>query len=204
MMLKIGLTGGIGAGKSTVCDMFRQQGVNIIDADIIAKQLVKPGMPTLERLSENFGRNILQADGSLNRIFLRELIFSDPEKKRRLENIMHPPIYAQIAVEIENSVGLYCIVAVPLLMETQKTGLFDRILVVDCSLETQLERILKRNELSRRQALAMISSQISREERLRLTDDLIDNSSTLTKLAEQVKRLHNSYILLASARTTSA
>ncbi|WP_347988191.1 dephospho-CoA kinase [Methylomonas sp. AM2-LC] len=203
-MLKIGLTGGIGTGKSTVCKLFESLGIKTFDADIIARQLVEPGMPTLNLLENTFGADIIQADGTLHRAKLRELIFSDQIKKKQLEDIMHPLIYAKIAEETENASGHYCVVAVPLLMETQKTDLFDRILVIDCSKEIQLERVIRRNKLSREQVLAIIDSQISREQRLTLADDVIENSSSLSRLAEQIKRLHNSYILLATARTTSA
>jgi dephospho-CoA kinase len=203
-MLKIGLTGGIGTGKSTVCELFELLGVKTIDADIIARQLVAPGMPTLTLLGNVFGAIVIQADGTLNRAKLREIIFTDQKKKQQLEDIMHPLIYEKITEEIESSTSLYCVAAVPLLMETKKTDLFDRILVIDCSKEIQLERVISRNKLSSEQVLAIIDSQISREQRLTLADDLIENSFTLSQLAEQIKRLHNSYILLATARTTSA
>ena len=203
-MLKIGLTGGIGSGKSTVCRLFQTFGITIIDADIIARQLVEPGLPVLSVLANNFGKQILNADGSLNRAKLRDLIFSEPEKKQRLENIMHPVIYARIAEEVEKPLGHYCIISVPLLMETQKTQIVDRVLVVDCSIESQLERIVDRDKLTREQGLTIIASQIPRRQRLALADDVIDNSTTPAQLAEQIKRLHNSYILLATARTSSA
>lgn len=203
-MLKIGLTGGIGCGKSTVCRMFQELGVDIIDADIIGRQLAEPGQPALAMLADAFGKKILNADGSLNRAGLRELVFSDPNKKQQLESIMHPLIYKRIAAEIEKSQGLYCIVAIPLLLETQKTQIVDRILLVDCSVETQIARVTSRDSLSREQVLKIISSQIPRQQRLIQADDVIDNSATTAQLAEQIKRLHNSYILLATVRTSSA
>lgn len=203
-MLKIGLTGGIGCGKSTVCGLFEALEVAIIDADIIARRLVEPGMPALTFLTDSFGAGILSADGSLNRAKLRDLIFSDTDKKRQLESIMHPLVYAQISAEVAQLKNNYCIVAIPLLLETEKTEIVDRILVVDCSLETQLDRVVSRDRLSREQALAIIASQIPRQQRLALANDVIDNSSTTSQLAEQVKRLHNSYNLLATARTSSA
>ena len=203
-MLRIGLTGGIGSGKSTVCHMFQALGVTVIDADIIARQLVEPGLPALELIADQFGKQILNADGSLNRAKLRDVVFFDAEKKQQLENIMHPLVYAQIAAEIENSAGQYCIAAIPLLLETKKTQITDRVLVVDCSIEAQLERVVNRDNLSREQVLAIIATQIPRQQRLALADDVIDNSTTTAQLAEQVKRLHNSYILLATARTSSA
>jgi dephospho-CoA kinase len=203
-MLKIGLTGGIGSGKSTVCRLFMDLGVAIVDADVIARQLVEPGQPALSRLVDHFGQQILGTDGSLDRAKLRDLVFSDADKKQRLEDILHPLIYAQIAEEIGRLRGDYCIAAVPLLLETGKTHVVDRVLVVDCSVETQLERVLNRDKLSREQISAIIASQIPRQQRLTLADDVIDNSTAPAQLAEQVKRLHNSYNLLATARVSSA
>lgn len=203
-MLKIGLTGGIGSGKSTVCRLFRELGVAIVDADAIARQLVEPGLPALALLVDSFGDAILNADGSLNRAKLRELVFSDAGLKQRLENILHPLIYARIAAEIAQLQGNYCIVAIPLLLETRKTQTVDRVLVVDCSVENQLERVVSRDGLSLEQVSAIIASQIPRQQRLALADDIIDNSAAPAQLAEQVKRLHNSYNLLATVRTSSA
>jgi len=203
-MLKIGLTGGIGSGKSTVCRLFQALGVAIVDADIIARQLVEPGSQALTLLIDAFGLSILDTDGTLDRAKLRDLIFSDPEKKQRLENIMHPLIYARMASEVQSLRDRYCILAIPLLLETQKTQIVDRVLVVDCSLEAQLERVVNRDKLSHEQVLAIIASQIPRQQRLALADDVIDNSTSSTQLAEQVKRLHNSYNLLATVRTSSA
>jgi dephospho-CoA kinase len=203
-MLKIGLTGGIGSGKSTVCRLFQALGVAIVDADVIARQLVEPGSQALTLLIDAFGLSILNTDGTLDRAKLRDLIFSDPEKKQRLENIMHPLIYARMASEVQSLRDRYCILAIPLLLETQKTQIVDRVLVVDCSLEAQLERVANRDKLSREQVLAIIASQIPRQQRLALADDVIDNSTSSTQLAEQVKRLHNSYNLLATVRTSSA
>jgi dephospho-CoA kinase len=203
-MLKIGLTGGIGSGKSSVCALFQELGVNIIDADNIAKALVAPGLPALTQIIDQFGKEFLQADGTLDRAKLRKLIFSDKEKKQQLENILHPLVYKQIDIEIQHSTSPYCIIAVPLLLETQKSQLFDRILVVDCSIEEQLQRVESRDKLNRTQILSIIGSQIPREQRLKRADDIIDNSANITQLAEQIKRLHNSYLLLATVRTSSA
>ncbi len=203
-MLKIGLTGGIGSGKSTVCRLFQELGVAIVDADLIARQLVEPGQPALSRLVDHFGGQILNADGCLNRAKLRNLVFSDADKKLQLENILHPLVYTRIAAEIEQLQGNYCIVAIPLLLETGKAEIVDRVLIVDCSVENQLERVIHRDNLSREQVLSIIASQIPRQQRLTLADDVIDNSTTPAQLAEQVKRLHNSYNLLATARTSSA
>ena len=203
-MLKIGLTGGIGSGKSTVCRLFQEHGVAVVDADLIARQLVEPGQPALSRLVEHFGVQILNADGWLNRAKLRDLVFSDAYQKQQLENILHPLVYERIASQVKQLQGNYCIVAVPLLLETGKAEIVDRVLVVDCSVENQLERVIHRDNLSSEQVLSIIASQIPRQQRLTLADDVIDNTTTPAQLAEQVKRLHNSYNLLATARISPA
>jgi dephospho-CoA kinase len=203
-MLKIGLTGGIGSGKSTICAMFQALGITIIDADNIARELVAPGLPALTRIIDQFGKEFLKADGGLDRDKLRSLIFSDKEKKQQLENILHPLVYRQIGIEIERATSPYCIVAIPLLLETQKSRLVDRILVVDCDIEAQLQRVESRDKLNRAQILSIIDNQMPRQQRLQQADDIIDNSTNTTQLAEQIKRLHNSYLLLATARISSA
>lgn len=203
-MLKIGLTGGIGSGKSTVCRIFASLGIKIIDADIIARQLVEPNQPALQQLVAKFGCRILNADGDLNRALLREIIFSDSGKKQAIEEIMHPLIYSQIKTEIEHVDSDYCIIAIPLLLETQQKDIVDRVLLVDCSPEIQLERTIQRDNVSSTQVNSIIASQMTRQQRILLADDIIDNSSSTLQLAEQIKKLHNSYILLATVRTSSA
>jgi len=158
----------------------------------------------LTRIIDQFGKEFLKADGGLDRDKLRSLIFSDKEKKQQLENILHPLVYRQIGIEIERATSPYCIVAIPLLLETQKSRLVDRILVVDCDIEAQLQRVESRDKLNRAQILSIIDNQMPRQQRLQQADDIIDNSTNTTQLAEQIKRLHNSYLLLATARISSA
>lgn len=203
-MLRIGLTGGIGSGKSTVCNLFAEFGVPIIDADVIARQLVAPGQPVLTQLAEVFGKAILQQDGSLNRAALRQLAFSDAQNKQKLDEIMHPLIYAEIEKQIASLQSPYCIMAIPLLLETRKKHVVDRVLVVDCPPSLQLKRVKHRDNVDEEQAKAIISLQADRDTRLAAADDVIDNSAGQTDLAEQVKNLHNSYLLLATSGTTSA
>ncbi|WKJ90961.1 dephospho-CoA kinase [Methylomonas montana] len=203
-MLKIGLTGGIGSGKSTVCGLFAELGVPIVDADLIARQLVEPGRPALMRIAETFGPQMLDDDGSLNRARLREAVFADADKKRRLDAIMHPLVYGQIAADVMALQAAYCVIAVPLLFESKNAYAVDRVLLVDCPVEVQIERVIGRDKLTRGQVQAIIDSQMPRSERLARADDVIDNIAGPERLAEQVKRLHNSYILLATARTQSA
>lgn len=203
-MLKIGLTGGIGCGKTTVCQLFADLGVPIIDADLIARQVVVPGSPLLDTLSTTFGTSIILSNGELDRAALRDRIFTSETARQQLNAIMHPAIYSVIAHNIQNLSGQYCIVAVPLLLETGQQHHMDRVLVVDCDIQTQIIRVKQRDKLKDQQIQSIINSQISRPQRLALADDIIDNSATSEKLAEQVKRLHNSYNFLANLRTPSA
>ncbi|QPK62968.1 dephospho-CoA kinase [Methylomonas sp. LL1] len=203
-MLKIGLTGGIGSGKSCVCGLFAELGAPIIDADLVARQLVAPGQPALTRITEAFGDAVINLDGSLNRAELRRRVFSEPRDKKRLDAIMHPLIYHEMQAEVARLRADYCIMAIPLLVETQHAYRVDRVLVVDCTLQTQVQRVVARDHVGLAQAEAIIANQATRQQRLALADDIIDNSTTVEYLAEQVKSLHNSYLLLATARTTSA
>ncbi len=197
-MLKIGLTGGIGSGKSTVCRLFSELGAPIIDADIIARQLVEPNSPALKKLVRQFGKKILNPDESLNRAFLRDLVFSDKTKKAQLDQLMHPLIYDEIEKQVKGLDSAYCIIAIPLLLETQQMQRVDRIAVVDCNADTQLLRVVSRDHLKPEQVLSIIASQMPRQQRLSFANDVIDNSGSSAQLAEQVKRLHNSYNLLAT------
>ncbi|MGR8929123.1 MAG: dephospho-CoA kinase [Gammaproteobacteria bacterium] len=201
MILRVGLTGGIGSGKSTVCRLFADLGIPIVDADIIARQLVEPGQPALANLVATFGNAILKQDGSLDRAELRRRIFNDTAMKQRLDELMHPLVYTKIESVVTCLHSPYCIIAVPLLVETDKTHTVDRILVVDCPVERQIERVLKRDKVSREQVEAIIAAQADRLQRLSIADDVIDNSNDPAHLAEQVKNLHNLYILSATART---
>ncbi len=195
-MIKIALTGGIGSGKSTITDLFSQYNTPIIDADVIAHQLVEPGKPALTQLQQVFGKSIINNDNSLNRTFVREMIFSDKDKKLQLESILHPLIFQQMQAECNKQTYHYGILAIPLLFETKMSHFVDRILVVDCPVETQIERIRQRDKLSDTRILSIISSQTSRKLRLSYADDVIDNSNSTSQLAEQVKKLHNYYLNL--------
>ncbi len=203
-MLKIGLTGGIGSGKSTVADLFADLGVPVVDADVIARQLVQPGQPALQQLVETFGGDILDAQGALNRAELRRRVFADAGLKQQLDALMHPLIFTEIENAVSRLQQAYCLIAIPLLTETGKRYSVDRVLVVDCSPALQLQRVLSRDKVDRAEAEAIIAAQARREQRLAIAHEVIDNSGPLANLAEQVKNLHNSYLFLASARTTSA
>ena len=196
-MLKIGLTGGIGSGKSTVAELFGTlYNVPVIDADIIAHQLVEPGQPALSLIQQTFGKAIINEGGTLNRNKLRDTIFSDANKKEQLETILHPLIYEKMQSQFNKQTSPYSILCIPLLMETGMTSFVERILVIDCSVEAQINRVKQRNQLSTDRILSIINNQVSRKYRLSLADDVVDNSNSNTQLAEQVKKLHNLYINL--------
>lgn len=199
-MLKIGLTGGIACGKSTVSKIFSQLGAPVIDADAIAHQLVEKGQPALAGIRQEYGVDILNPDGSLNRNKLREIVFSGPKQKQKLESILHPLVYKSIEIELEQLNAPYCIISIPLLFETGMTDFVDRILVVDCPVETQIERIRKRDNLTLERIQSIIDSQAPRAFRIAKADDLIENRETDDRLAEQVKKLHNLYLSLSDCR----
>ncbi len=199
-MLRIGLTGGIGCGKSTVAKIFATLNVPTLDADEIAHRLVEKGQPALERIQQEFGADILNADGSLDRTNLRELVFSNLKQKQKLESILHPLIYQTLQAELDRLIAPYCIISIPLLFETGMTHLVDRILVIDCPVETQIERVKMRSGLSIERIQSIIDNQVPRAFRKEKADDLIDNSGTDYGLAEQVKKLHNLYLSLSACR----
>jgi len=204
-MLKIGLTGGIGCGKSTVAKIFSQLGVPVIDADEVAHRLVAAGRPALLDIQQAFGSGILKQDGSLNRAALREIVFSNPDEKQKLEAILHPLIYQAIGAGIEHLTqqtgAAYCVICLPLLFETGKAaaGVVDRILVIDCPVEEQITRVRKRDHLTVERIQSIVDSQVSRAFRLSRADDVIDNSKTDDGLAERVKKLHNLYLSISEA-----
>lgn len=192
-MLKVALTGGIGSGKSTVTQLFEKLGTPVIDADIIAHQLVEKGQPALKQIQQIFGDEIIRPDGSLNRQKLREQVFSDKTEKKKLESILHPLIYHRISALLDKLSDNYCIISIPLLFETQMADFVDRIVVIDCPLETQIERVKKRDRLTEDRIMSIIDSQVSREYRNARANDIIENRSSLSNLAVQVKKLHNLY-----------
>ncbi len=195
-MLKVGLTGGIGCGKSTAANLFADLGAPVIDADRISHALVKPGAPALLQITRQFGPDILAADGALDRNKLRSLVFSRPDYKKQLEAILHPLVYAEMQRMLQTLHYPYVILCIPLLLETKMQHFVDRILVIDCSVEQQINRVKLRNRHSEDTIKAIIASQIPREQRLSAADDIIDNSGDTTKLAEHIKKLHNLYFSL--------
>lgn len=198
-MLTIGLTGGIASGKSTVAKLFEALGVPVIDTDAIAREVVEPGEPGLDAVRDAFGAEILTPDGRLDRRKLREIVFADEAKRRRLESILHPLIRQRTLARLAALRDVpYAIVVVPLLVETNFGALVDRVLVVDVPVEAQLERLTARDGIDRAAAEAMIAAQASREARLARADDVIDNSGDLAATREEVERLHRRYVEIAT------
>ena len=196
-MLTIGLTGGIASGKSTVAAMFADHGVAIIDTDAIAREQVLPGMPALAEIRAQFGERVLQADRSLDRRALREIVFADTAKRRQLESILHPRIRDEALRQSAGAKGPYRMIVVPLLVESPMRELMDRVLVVDCDQQVQTGRLLERDAESEDQARRMIASQASRAARLAIADDIIRNDRTLEDTRRQVDALHQQYLSLS-------
>ncbi|MEI6708580.1 MAG: dephospho-CoA kinase [Methylococcales bacterium] len=197
-MLKVGLTGGIGCGKSTVARFFTQFNVPVIDADELAHQVVAIGQPALKLIEQQFGATSLCADGSLNRQSLRDLVFSNPSQKQKLEAIIHPLVYQMIREQVALLNAPYCLISIPLLFETHKTDFVDRILVIDCPVELQIKRVVERDHLTVERVQSIIDSQVSRAVRTEQADDIIDNTKTDTELAMQIEKLHNLYLSLST------
>jgi dephospho-CoA kinase len=195
-MLKIGLTGGIGCGKSTVAGLFAAYGVPVIDADAIARALVEPGCPALQKLRNSFGPAIVDHQGLLNRAALREMVFADPGKKKHLEAILHPLVYQEMRRLLATLNCDYALLSIPLLLETGMRHFVDRIAVVDCPENAQIERVKKRDGLPESAIRAIMQTQVTRQQRLAAGDDIIDNSGGATELAQQIEKLHNLYLTL--------
>lgn len=198
-MLVIGLTGGIGSGKSTVAEMFAGLGVPVIDADVITRELTRPQQPAFQEIVQAFGEEILDAQGLLDRRRLRTLIFSDERRRRQLEAILHPRVYAEIRARVERLGKCdYCIVVIPLLVETGGSTQLDRILVVDTPESLQRQRVAQRDQAAATEIDAILARQANRAQRLQAADDIIRNDQGLSELRTQVLRLHDIYRTLAN------
>lgn len=199
-ILKIGLTGGIGSGKSTVCEYFNKLGVPVIDADKIAYELVQPDKPAYIKIIELLGKQYIKDDGKLDRKKIRDYVFSDTGIKKQLEEIIHPLVFE----EIEKNIALldypYCIICIPLLVETNSQNTVDRILVVDIPEEIQLDRASTRDDTEKSEIIKIINSQEKRSKRLEVADEIIKNDGNKEKLREQVADLHKIYMKLAQNR----
>jgi dephospho-CoA kinase len=201
--LRVGLTGGIGSGKSTVANMFSKLGVPVIDADVIAHEIVQPGQPALQAIVKEMGADVLDKDGNLNREYMRKLTFHDSDYRQKLESILHPLIYEIIEKEYNKILYDYCIIVVPLLIETGAVNKFDRLLIVDAEEELQLQRASKRDLEHKEQILKIIQIQASRKDRHELADDIITNNGNIDCLLIQVDQLHQLYLNIASKQIVS-
>jgi dephospho-CoA kinase len=195
--LRIGLTGGIASGKSTVAQRFADLGVPVIDADVAARAVVASGTPGLARVIERFGPGVLAQNGELDRRALRDLIFSNPGARRDLESVLHPLIRTDMEKSADQAVGPYIVMAIPLLIEGGPSDRVDRILVVDVDEAVQLRRVMERDGCTTEQARAILASQASRSARLAAADDVLQNAGTVTDLRQAVDRLHERYLRLA-------
>lgn len=196
-MLRVGLSGGIGSGKSTVADLFARHHVPVIDTDRIARDIVRPGEPALDQIVREFGKDVLDAGGNLDRARLRTRVFNDTDARLRLEAILHPRIRATMLSELSSLQAPYCLIVVPLLIETGFRELMDRVLVVDADEARQVERTTARDGVSVEAAHKILAAQAKREERLAQADDVIINNGTLEQLAREVERLHAQYLALS-------
>jgi len=197
----VGLTGGIGSGKSTVADLFVEQGAGLVDTDAIARELTMADGVAMPMLTAEFGRKILAADGALDRAAMRQLAFADPSARSRLESILHPLIRQISTKRCQAATEAYVILAVPLLVES---GAYrdrcDRIVVVDCPESLQIARVMARNGLSQEEVKAIMAAQATRQQRLLVADDVVVNDADKTKIHDQVKMLHSNYLALLAQK----
>ncbi len=205
MKFRVGLTGGIGSGKSTVASLFKECGVLVIDSDVISHQMTQSGGMAIAAIRSTFGDDYIDASGALNRALMRQLIFSDRAAKLQLEAILHPLIRAQIMVQVDNAntnsalTSPYLLLVIPLLFETLSYHeLVQRTLVVDCAETTQIARTMQRGGLDEQTVRTIMASQITRAERLRLADEIIQNDGSLDTLRQQVDQLHQRYLTIFS------
>jgi dephospho-CoA kinase len=201
--LLVGLTGGIGSGKTTVANLFGELGVPLIDTDLIAHELTAPGGAAMPAIAAEFGPAVVATDGSLDRAAMRRLAFDDPGARRRLEAILHPMIRAQTQRGIaQAATAPYAIVVVPLLVEGGTwRGWLDRVIVVDCPVAVQIERVMRRSALPRDQVEAIIAAQATREQRLAAADEVVDNAGDPASLPQRVREIHERFLKLAAERS---
>lgn len=192
----LGLTGGIGSGKSAAAERFAELGLDVVDADQAARWVVEPGRPALAALAEHFGASILQADGGLDRAALRRVIFAEPAQRRWVEGLLHPLIATEIDAALARATSPYAVFVSPLMVESGQSRLAQRLLVIDAPVEQQRARTLARDHSSAEQVEAILKAQASREQRLSRADDVIVNDRDLAWLRSEVERLHGFYLTL--------
>jgi dephospho-CoA kinase len=193
-MFTVVMTGGIASGKTSASDLFASHGVPILDTDLAARAVVEPGQPALDEIKASFGSDVITASGELNRAALREIIFGHPEKRRELEAILHPKIRARINQQKDQLDAPYCIIVVPLFLESGRGYETDRLLVIDVPIEVQRERLAQRDGTTPEQIEQILNSQATRDERLSAADDVIDNTASPDALAARVAELHQQYL----------
>jgi dephospho-CoA kinase len=200
MPFVIGLTGGIGSGKSAAADEFARLGATLVDTDAIAHALTAPGGAAIDAVRTLFGDSAIDASGAMDRAWVRARVFADPDARRRLEAVLHPLIRRESSARVRAAPGPYVVLVVPLLVESQDyRARVDRVLVVDCPVELQVARVCARSGLSEEEVRRIITAQVSREARLAAADDIIDNSGTLEALRSQVQQLHTQYLVRAAS-----
>ncbi|MBU2641551.1 MAG: dephospho-CoA kinase [Thiobacillus sp.] len=198
-MFVVGMTGGIGSGKSTVADAFAALGVPVIDTDVIARELTAPGGVALQAIRAAFGETLMQADGTLDRVALRRRVFADAAARHQLEAILHPAIRQRVEQTLAHLTARYALLVVPLLVETGAyRDVLNRILVVDCPEEIQIARVMSRSGLARDEVRAILAAQAMRAERLAVADDVILNTASIEDLNAKVADLHQGYLELAA------
>lgn len=198
-MLVVALTGGIGSGKSAVSRHLKTLGAPVIDADLLARRMVEPGAPALQEIQATFGDHLVDGEGMLDRAALRDIVFDQPDQRARLEGILHPRIRQAMEDWLEQQNAPYAVLVIPLLFEAGQTTLADRILVVDCDPELQIERVLARDDLPRAQVEQILAAQVDRKTRLQGADDIIKNNGTLEELMAATEATHRRYLELAAS-----
>ena len=196
-MLVIGVTGGIGSGKTAATDHFQSLGITVVDADLASRVIVEPGRPALKAIEEHFGASVIAGDGTLDRRALREIVFAKPEERKWLEQLTHPLIGQEIASQIQNSKSEYTILASPLLLESSQHHLAKRVLVTDVPESVQVERTITRDNTTEDGVKAIIAAQMKRQDRLAKADDVIVNDQDLAHLQQEVEKLHQTYLEMA-------
>ena len=199
-MLRIALTGGIGSGKTTVSDYFRKLGVPVIDADETSHEVTQAGEPAVQKISDAFGDSVLDCDGNLDRTALRNIVFGDPESRKLLESILHPEIRRRMNEAASRTQSPYCLFSIPLLIETSQYLSYDRVLVVEASEDRRRSWIQTRSDLTQNEITAILSAQVSDEQRRRVADDLLINDGRIDDLHAGIDRLHQTYLALSAAQ----